>query len=446
MLRFALATILIATLAGCGANHVTAFRTYRPVEGAPNIALIDAKQRAILAAPGGEQGTTQGGGTSQGSTNSEFPRSTLFCAEPSPDALSAISSSLSASFGGLFPSGVQVQAALAQALSETASQLGVRNATIQLLRDGLYRQCEAYLNGLIDEDHYDLIANKYVNAMVALLAIEQLAPVGASATTIRASDGGKVSTETSVNVAAKTPVEGKKEEDEPKPEEPDSQTEPEAPPGEGQPSNETPTETTTTEKVEADTSKDAAGGTQEQSGSSSSAGEAAPPVVSVNLPSANQRETSPHVARAVGAMVTWFLTKDTVDYCLRELRQYGKEQQQSQGLQQPVPLNQTVDRDISDPFVQTCTIVIKQQSAQQGDYLTALAQAGTTYGADKCSAALSSFWMPGGVVDTTNQKAITDAIAKMGMDPDLIVDLVNSKELSGERRVAGRALKLPDCE
>src|SRR5262245_8573836 len=191
MRRQLAATVFSLLLAGCGANYTTAYRTFEPVEGGPNSALIDAKQRALFATPG-----------PTGSDGKETYRKTLICAEPSPDALSAISSSLSASFGGLFPSGQQIQAALAAALSETAGQLGVRNATIQLLRDGMYRQCEAYMNGLIGRDYYEQIANKYVNAMVALLAIEQLAPVNAETRSIRASDNAKVEASTNVSVTA----------------------------------------------------------------------------------------------------------------------------------------------------------------------------------------------------------------------------------------------------
>ena len=100
-------------------------------------------------------------------------RVAFVCAEPSPDALSAISAAFS---GGLVLTrkGMESRQSLANTVQETAKQLGTRNATIQLLRDGLYRQCEAYMNGLIDKEDYSWIANKYINAMVVLLAIEEI--------------------------------------------------------------------------------------------------------------------------------------------------------------------------------------------------------------------------------------------------------------------------------
>jgi hypothetical protein len=324
------ATAIIFLLAGCSANFTTAYRTFEPADGKPSSALIDAKQRALFIVPG-----------PTGSDGKGTHRQLLVCAEPSPDALSAISSSLSASFGGLFPSGANVQAALATALSETASQLGVRNATIQLLRDGLYRQCEAYMNGLIDKSYYEQISNKYVNAMVALLAIEQLAPVSATATSIRASGGGKVSTKTSVNVRTVTPAKESNEEaaEEEPPESGSSDTsDPEANPNPDTSGNSGTSNTGTTEETELDSS-----------GSNQASADAAAPVTSVNLPSGNQRTIPPHVSSAVGVMVTSFLAKDTVDFCLRGLLE-GTNQK-----------NESLPAD----FTTACKNLIQQQNEQQ---------------------------------------------------------------------------------
>lgn len=57
---------------------------------------------------------------------------------------------------------------------EGAAFVGLRTSTIQLLRDGMYRLCEAHLNGAIDGDTYNLQLRRYQRYMVALLAIEQL--------------------------------------------------------------------------------------------------------------------------------------------------------------------------------------------------------------------------------------------------------------------------------
>lgn len=90
---------------------------------------------------------------------------------------------------------------MASGFQEAANQLGLRNATIQLLRDGLYRQCEAYMNGLIDPIYYEQIANKYVNATVTLLAIEEMTPSTAKSGEIKAEKGSVVNADTKISVA-----------------------------------------------------------------------------------------------------------------------------------------------------------------------------------------------------------------------------------------------------
>jgi hypothetical protein len=369
------ATAIALLLTGCGANFTTAYRTFEPVDDGPNSALIDAKQRALFVAPG-----------NMGLQNEEARRKMLVCAEPSPDALSAISSSLSASFGGLFPSGAEVQAALAAALSETASQLGMRNATIQLLRDGLYRQCEAYMNGLIDADYYEQIANKYVNAMVALLAIEQVAPVAATATTIRAGDNATVSTTTSVEVnqeSAKPEEAGKTEEKTVTATEADTTATPAAQPA--------ATETPPTQR----------------SGSSNATATAAAPVVSVNIPSPTQREVPEHVSRAVGAIVTTFLTKDTYDYCLRHLFAISSRQNDS-----PAIIDRT-NLTLDDPFVRVCERIIEQQIDIQERYVLNLAKAGTIVIGilEKVEKIVAYTTLDGSVIDTTRLRDLVNKAA-----------------------------------
>jgi len=92
------------------------------------------------------------------------------CAEPSPDAMS--STAMEAAAKGGVPSQVSVE--LAVALQNSAAFVGLRTASIQLLRDFGYRLCEAYLSGAIDEGQYDLLMRRFQKNVVALLAIEQL--------------------------------------------------------------------------------------------------------------------------------------------------------------------------------------------------------------------------------------------------------------------------------
>jgi hypothetical protein len=60
------------------------------------------------------------------------------------------------------------------ALAESAGALGPRTQTIQLLRDGLYRACEAYMNGVISSNDYRRILVAYDEILITLVALEGL--------------------------------------------------------------------------------------------------------------------------------------------------------------------------------------------------------------------------------------------------------------------------------
>ncbi|MCU0870334.1 MAG: hypothetical protein MUF30_12200, partial [Burkholderiales bacterium] len=142
----------LCTLGACGTIH-------RPfaVDGkdAKSLAL-DARQRAIVSL---ERPDVAGTG-----------RVRVVCAEPSPDALVSIAAS-----GGL---GVDVagkgRVDGRGAISENALLTGRRTQTIQLLRDGLYRACEAFANGAISSDEYARILSRIDDLAVTLVAIDGL--------------------------------------------------------------------------------------------------------------------------------------------------------------------------------------------------------------------------------------------------------------------------------
>ena len=163
--------VVIMVFVGCAPTSI--FHKYKIADDEATSILIDAKQRAILAVARLDH-AQQGGSRKEASP--ELARRILVCAEPSPDALSIVSTSLNASAGMSIPSGVKGEPKIEKTLKEIAQTLGSRETTIQLLRDGLYRQCEAYLNGMIDADDYKELANRYVDAMVTLLAIERITP------------------------------------------------------------------------------------------------------------------------------------------------------------------------------------------------------------------------------------------------------------------------------
>ncbi|MEM1154335.1 MAG: hypothetical protein AAGI44_09345 [Pseudomonadota bacterium] len=103
-------------------------------------------------------------------SNSEFG---TICAEPSPDALSAVPHSLSGNFS--MPSGEA--ASVASSLSKSSACIGLSTQTIQLLRDDVYRICELYNAKALEQVGVLILQKGYQDMMVGMLAIEQLTGV-----------------------------------------------------------------------------------------------------------------------------------------------------------------------------------------------------------------------------------------------------------------------------
>jgi len=93
-----------------------------------------------------------------------------FCAEPSPDALSALAASQGFSFSK--PNYAEVAQTLS--ISEGASSIGLRTQSITLMRDAMYRYCEAFLSGAVRKPAFETLHRRLQSSMVAILAIEQL--------------------------------------------------------------------------------------------------------------------------------------------------------------------------------------------------------------------------------------------------------------------------------
>jgi hypothetical protein len=114
---------------------------------------------------------------------------TRVCAEPSPDALSSFGASIGASL--LRPSGSTTQAGIST--SEAAAFIGLRTQSIQLMRDAMYRACEAYMSGAIQEEDYLLLQRRFQAQVVGLLAIEQITgTIAAQPITVHTSSAGSV--------------------------------------------------------------------------------------------------------------------------------------------------------------------------------------------------------------------------------------------------------------
>lgn len=162
-----LCAIVLAQLAGCSANHNTAFRLKELESNKTAVVAFDAKQRAIL--------------------KSDEER---FCSEPSPDVFSVMAQAFSggASFGkSADPKALNAALNLAFSSAEQGSTIP-RTQTINMLRELMFRTCERYLNGGYNANELPIQAVRDQRLMVSILAIEQLTgailpkPVAISAT------------------------------------------------------------------------------------------------------------------------------------------------------------------------------------------------------------------------------------------------------------------------
>jgi len=142
-IRFLAAFLCAALVSGCA--QMTTVTRQRNLGQSPFL-LIDAKQRAISRS------------------------NAINCAEPSPDALSALAASQGANLST--PKGAS--AAESFAIAEAAGSIGLRTQSIQLLRDSMFRVCEAYQNQQLTPFMVELLHQRFQTTMVSVLAIEQL--------------------------------------------------------------------------------------------------------------------------------------------------------------------------------------------------------------------------------------------------------------------------------
>ena len=147
----------------CGCLFATACAEwnsiYRTQELKNESLVTDAKQRVVLNVP------------ARGGPAVNMP-ARIYCAEPSPDVAQALSQSLSAALAVDIAGQGSGSGELAQSSVESIAQLGERLATIQLLRDGYYRTCEAYANGAVSDTTYAMILGGIDDVMATLLSAE----------------------------------------------------------------------------------------------------------------------------------------------------------------------------------------------------------------------------------------------------------------------------------
>lgn len=124
----------------------------------PAILSVDAKQRTILAT------------TDPNDRSASGDKRIVYCAEPSPDALSSFTSNLDVEANKKD----LVSAVIKGSFGESAASLGIRTESIQLMRDAMFRSCEAYIAGALSAADYAALQHTYQKSMVTLLAIEQM--------------------------------------------------------------------------------------------------------------------------------------------------------------------------------------------------------------------------------------------------------------------------------
>lgn len=134
----------------------------------PSGLVLDARHRVILVTDKSQDAEQARDGNIAQSPEKRH----VVCAEPSPDvfALFAATGGLTLGQKDIEGSG-NVNAQLIRSMANIAR----RTATTQLLRDGLYRACEAYMNGVIGHEEYRNIVMGYDEILITLVALEGLA-------------------------------------------------------------------------------------------------------------------------------------------------------------------------------------------------------------------------------------------------------------------------------
>lgn len=190
--------------------------TERLDEGRPSL-ITDAKQRAIINTEANvgvgdfkyefdvATGEYKRLGMVDGDSVVKNHPNRIICAEPSPDVAQAISAAFTAAAqvevnqsaapaagaAAGATQGAQGSGSLGSSYAASIAQLGERLATVQLLRDKMYRACEAYQNGAISDTSYTLMLSRFDKTMSSMLAAEvaagafgrNLAALGGSAST-----------------------------------------------------------------------------------------------------------------------------------------------------------------------------------------------------------------------------------------------------------------------
>lgn len=170
--RHVRATVLlfVVALLGSGCARMNSIHRTDHIGRKGNLILTtDAKQRSTFVMPVDYQRVATAVGTQ------EKARAIYrICAQPPPDVFSAIASTqgLKAAFGQ-DKARSDASAEWQQVINENAATIGYTQ-TVNVLRDMMYRNCERYMSGAVDEAEFIVQAARDQRAIVHVLAIEQL--------------------------------------------------------------------------------------------------------------------------------------------------------------------------------------------------------------------------------------------------------------------------------
>jgi len=159
--RYLIPLIAVIGLSGCG-NWNTLYRQPSFSQSPADSVITDINARLLLAIPKTE---------SDQETTSRILRnkpSTIVCAEPSPDALTTYAANATAGKNVAEKLSINGSAAY----NSAGLYVGNRTQTIQLIRDQMYRLCEAYANGIIDSGTYEMMMTRSQRYTVALALID----------------------------------------------------------------------------------------------------------------------------------------------------------------------------------------------------------------------------------------------------------------------------------
>ncbi len=165
MRRLLIVLLVAVAVAACDKTNWEA-SLFRDIGKHPGSGYVvtDAKQRLVVNVPNSRSPVREAGAPNR-----------IVCAEPSPDVAQALSEALKFSAAATVEGQGGGNLGLARSFSHSVAQLGERLAVIQLLRDKMYRACEAYANGAVQASGYTLLLARLDKTMVSLLSTEMIA-------------------------------------------------------------------------------------------------------------------------------------------------------------------------------------------------------------------------------------------------------------------------------